>query len=226
MAPRVRRHRRLLVILGAVVGVVILAVGGFLLAGTRRPAWYHPAPPDRARLHEDKAALAGLQEQISAALNAGREARFVLDEAQVNRWLAARAEIWPQLALDLGPLEQPQIRLRDGRLEVAASGRAGGMRVVGVLGCSVAVAEDTLVIRLDPLKVGALTAPRDWVSDILARPATRRGVVIDRRAGTITLDNDWVWPNGKRRCRLRELEIGDGVATVGLEPLRTGRRPE
>jgi hypothetical protein len=222
MAGKVRRRRRLVLIASGVLGVFVLILVGLLLAGTRRPSWYHPLPLDSARLHDDKAALADLQDQISAALNAGREARFELHEDQVNRWLAARAELWPQLAVDLGPFAQPQIRLRDGRLTLAVSTRAGGVPVVAVLGGSVDVAEDTLAMHWDPPKLGAIPAPRGWLSAALARLKTSPRITLDDRAGTIRLDNDWIWPNGKRRCRLRELKIADGVATVVLEPLRTG----
>jgi hypothetical protein len=225
MTGKVRRHSRLLLVLGlGLAGGVVITIVGFLVAGTRRPQWYHPAPLDRSRLHADKAALANLEEQISAALNAGQEARFQVDEDQLNRWLSAGAEIWPQLAVDLGPFQQPRVLLRDGRIQVAARSRIGGVQVVAVLDCAVEVTEDTLVLHWKPPRLGAIPAPRRWVSDMLTRHAI--GTAVNTRVGTVTFDNDLVWPNGKRRFRLRELKIADGVATVVLEPLRTRPRPD
>jgi hypothetical protein len=203
---------------------VLAAVGGLVLALTSRPAWYQPPAIDRARLREDKAALVSLEDQISAALNAGGEIRFQLDEGQINRWLAAQAEIWPQVAVDLGPLQQPQVLLRDGCIRVAASTKRKGLQVVAALTCYVDVREDEVVIRYDTPRVGAVAVPRGWVSDLAARIPAGSGVKVDESRGSVALDNDWVWPNGKRRCRLRELQIADGVATVVLEPLRTGPR--
>jgi hypothetical protein len=213
---------RFLVALAGTVAIVVVL--GLALAGTYRPRWYHPAPVDRARLREDKAALVSLEEQISAALNAGQEVRFELREDQLNRWLAARGEIWPELAADLGPFQQPQVLLRDGRIQVAARTRKGGLTVVAALTCSVDVTDDTLLLRYDAPRLGAIPAPRGWASGVLARLPAGSGVAVDQDAGAVAVDNDWVWPNGKRRCRLRELHIADGVATVVLEPLRAGPR--
>ena len=205
-------------------GAAVVGLLGLALAGTYRPHWYAPAPVDRARLREDKAALVRLEQQISAALNAGQAVRFELHENQVNRWLTARGEIWPELAADLGPFQQPQVLLRDGRIQLAASTRMGGVEVVAALTCSIDLPDDRLVLRYDAPRLGAIPAPRGWVTDVLARLSAGSGVAVDRGAGAVAADNDWVWPNGKRRCRLRELHIADGVANVVLEPLRSGPR--
>jgi hypothetical protein len=210
--------------LPAIIGgaAIVLAGLGLVLAVTHRPRWYHPAPVDHTRLREDKAALVGLEEQISAALNAGRAAHFQLSEDQINRWLAARAEIWPELAASLGPFEQPQVLLRDGRVQVAAHAMRRGLPVVAAVTCSVDVGEETLALRYDAPRLGAVPAPRRWLSGLLARLPAESISQTDEGAGTVTLHNDWVWPNGKRRCRVRELSVADGVATVVLEPLRSG----
>ncbi len=212
------------VLVAASVVVVLLATLGLLLAGTHRPAWYRPAAVDAARLREDKAALVSLEEEISAALNAGREVHLQLSEDELNRWLAARAEIWPEFTGGLGPFEQPQVLLRGGQIQIAATVRAGGLPVVAALTCSVAVTEDRVTIRCDAPRAGAIPAPRSWVFDLLARLPAGDRVAVDEPHGTIAVENDWTWPNGKRRCRLRELQIADRVADIVLEPLRTGRR--
>lgn len=201
--------------------VAILGVG---LAVTHRPAWYRPVPADPARLHADKAALVALEDEISAALNAGQPVRIQLREEQVNRWLAARTEMWPGLASDLGGVEDPWVSLADGVLRGAATIRRGTVEGVVALTGRVEVTEDTVVVRWDAAQLGAIPIPQKWVSYALARiPASVRAAVQQDNAGVVTLRNEWVWPNGKRHFRLRDSQVSNGVVDIVLEPLPRGQ---
>jgi hypothetical protein len=203
---------------GLLVGLV-----GSWLAVTRRPDWYHPVTIDRARLHADKVALAGLQDEISAALNEGREARFRVAEEQINRWLAERAEMFPGAVVDLGPLEDPQVSLAAGELRIAAT--ATRLRTVLAFVCHVEVQDERVVVLYGGARLGVVPLPATWISGQLRElPVNHRDAIQSDAPGTVALENDWVWPNGKRRCRLRELRLLDGAAEVVVEPLALGRR--
>jgi len=204
------------------LGLALLGVAGLIGAGaaaTYRPQWYTPPTVNYAQVRHDKAALLTLQDRISAALNAGHELAFELNEAQLNRWLAARGEMWPELE-ELPPgITLPYVRLLDGaaRCGVTVSGRAGQAVLSATVG--VRVTEDEIVLEGRELAVGALPAPVSWLlkrwrmdgQDPLAMQN-------DASTGELRLRNRWVWPNGKRPCRLRELRIHDGGAEVVIAP--------
>lgn len=228
---RVRRGRwRILAGAGgaAVVGLLLAGV----LAAAWRPGWYRPAAVDHELLRADKAALFALQDQISAALNAGRPARFELRAEQVNRWLAARAELWPEVGLDLGPLCDPLVRLGPGAVQAAATAGGGGLRAVLSLTWRVQVTPDAIVVEAAAARLGALPIPAGWAAG-LWRDLPLEGVAGGPLAGTarvtalgrsaVRIDNAWVWPNGRRRCRLAELRFSADVVTVQIDPLPAGR---
>jgi hypothetical protein len=85
--------------------IVLVAVG----LATCRPEWYAPAAIDRVQLKSDKADFANLLDRIGAALNAGEAIEFEITEHQLNRWLAARGEIWPALRFEVQGLRGIQI---------------------------------------------------------------------------------------------------------------------
>ena len=204
---------------------LLIVVAGLLVALTRRPSWYHPAPVDRERLHADKAALVSLEDEVSAALNSGQEIRFRLDEEQINRWLAARAEMWPEAALELGSLQNPQVSLAEGEIRIGATAARGSLRTVVALICHVDVGNEHVSVQYGGPHVGVIPVPGGWISDVLSGlTASSHGAIQADSPGTVTLENDWVWPNGKRRCRLRELHVSAGEVEVVLQPLSTGRR--
>lgn len=205
----------------ALVASAGLTLTSAWLAVTRQPDWYHPRPVDRATLRADKMAFAGLLDNISTALNGGHEIRFRLDEEQVNRWLAARAELLPETIMDLGTLEDPQVSLADGEIRVAATTSAGHVRAVLALACRVEPQEERVTVRYTGPRLGLVPLPASWLPDPVNALATDGQSAIRTRApGVVTLNNDWLWPNGKRRCRLRELHVVDGAAEVVVEPIR------
>lgn len=204
--------------------VLLLAAVALTWTATRRPAWYQPAAVDPGRLHDDKGALAALMDEIGAALNGGRNLTFELREDQVNRWIAARAEMWPGAPAALGPLSDPQVLFLGDRIRIAATIAHGGVRTVVSLTGRIKVTPDSLFVECESARLGALPVPREWVAKWAAQmPLVAKHLAI-RPGGdrTVSLANEWVWPNGKRRCRLGELQVLNGVARVVLEPLRGG----
>jgi hypothetical protein len=199
--------------------IVPATAAGLGLAVTYRPAWYRPTSVDHSRLRTDKAALADLQEQISAALNSGREVRFQLHEDQLNRWLAARAEIWPDALTELDRWRHPQVSMADGYVRLGATARCGSFESVVALTCRVELSDNEVVLRFDGPRLGALPIPQGWVSNPFGgSPASSHSVIRAGGPGALIIANGWTWPNGRRRCRLRSLAIAAGVADVVIEP--------
>jgi hypothetical protein len=215
-APR-RRWRRGL----SITGVISFILGGaLLLALTCRPAWYQPAAIDRAQLPADRAALADLIEDIGVALNAGESCTFTLTADQINRWITARDEIWPDTRVALEPLRDPQVALRPGKVILAATAARAGLRGVVSIVLGAEVAGDEIRVRVRGTRLGRCPLPRKPLERLI-HSVTRLDVV--RAAAdepyTLIVDNRGVWPNGRRRYRVAELDLQEGQVTVRLEPL-------
>ncbi len=199
------------IVAGAVT--LLLGGGGLLVGLVWRPAWYRPAAVDYGRLREDKAALVALEEEISAALNAGRSIRVEIRAEQLNRWLAARHEIWPNLIAELADLEDPVAEIGAGTVRLGVLWKRGHWRAVLSVQAEVLETRDELAVRCDAPRVGAVPIPRDWVAGI--PPAM--GATWDT-SGVLRIPNCWIWPNGRRACRLTALECRPGVVMVELGP--------
>jgi hypothetical protein len=215
--PRRRWLRLTLVLLPVTIVGLLLALGGTL---TCRPSWYQPVSIDYGRLEDDKRAQLGLENRISAALNDRRPVEVELDEAQVNRWIAARHELWPTEAPSLEPFERPQIVfLSDNRVRVAALAKRAGVRVVLSATFRIDLQSDGIVVKCDAVHTGALPTPRRLIEKAAGTLADR--LRLDRAtvsAGIMTLPNEGTWPNGKRRFRITDLSIEDGRAHLKLAP--------
>jgi hypothetical protein len=217
------RWRRVLLAVAAGLIAAPIAAGCAL---TCRPAWYQPASIDYTRLKVDKQDLVNLLDRIGAALNRGEPIELELSEEQVNRWITARAEIWPDSEPKaLEALRHPQIILADGnRLRAGATVRWAGLEPVVSCTCRFVLNEEWLTIRCDSLSVGMLPVPRGWLAERAGKLAdsldSSECTVIN---GGFAFPNEWVWPNGKRRFRIQRMEISTGYATLRLEPTGPGR---
>lgn len=216
--PRSRTLRRIGWLFFAAL-CITLAIA--VVASLKRPAWYRPASIDYAHLEEDKRALVGLYDRISADLNAGRPCRFTIDEAQLNRWIAANAEFWPHLASRFALVDQPVIRFpRTAEAEVAATFSQGQWRSVGCATIRITV-PGRLHGQVSGLQVGALPLPARWLWPIVktkVQEHARHGVELEGEG--ITVFNEWVWENGKVPFRVSEIQITPGQATLVFTPLK------
>jgi hypothetical protein len=216
--PRRRWLRLALLVLPVAVAGLLLALGAAL---TCCPSWYEPPSIDYSRLQDDKRAQLRLENRISAALNDNRPVEFELDQAQVNRWIAARHELWPAEAPSFEPFERPQVVLLDGnRLRVGALLDHAGMQLVLSATLHLEAQPDGLVVNWDALRAGALPVPRRLIAGAARRLTDR--LELDSQAlfnQSITLPVEATWPNGKRRFRIADLSIRAGVMRVSLEPL-------
>jgi hypothetical protein len=205
------------------LALAIATAAALIVAGcslTCRPRWYQPAAIDYTRLDADKRDATNLGDHIGDGLNARRPVDIVLDEAQINRWIAARSELPPGISLDLGPLRNPFVDLANGdRVRIGALVERGGLKVVASVTAQIAVDADVLRIRIDGVNAGAAPAPLTLIEPLLHDALARSGKA-DRLAGerVIVIPNDFTWPNGKRRFRITAVHIDDNAARIRLEP--------
>ncbi len=220
-AARPRRRRRLRLILILLPLVLFAAVLYMGAAITCRPAWYQPLSIDYQRLEDDKRAQHRLENTISAALNDRRPVVIELDEAQVNRWIAARDELWPTEVPSIEPFSHPQVVLESrNRIRLAAQVEHAGTQVVLSAMFHVDLQPDAVVVTWDSVQAGTLPTPRVLLEKAARKVAGYADLPDQAVAdGRITLPNEWLWPNGKRPFRITGFTITSGKLRVQLEPL-------
>jgi hypothetical protein len=198
--------------------LVLLLYAGTAL--TCQPAWYQPRSIDYERLEEDKRAQHRLENTVSAALNDSQPVEFTLDQDQLNRWIAARDELWPAEVPSIEPFSRPQVALEEGnRVRLAALVEHSGMRVVLSVVFELELQDDALVVSWGSVRAGALPTPGKLLEEAARKLADRLDLPADAiRDGRITLPNEARWPNGKCPFRITGFTISDGELSVRLEP--------
>lgn len=215
-----QRGRRRVLLLGS-TALLLLAVGAAGAIGWR-PSWYAAEPIDRQRLEEDKRDLAELLSGISDALNAGRPADVSIDRAQLNRWLAARRELWPEGDQLPSWLSEPRVGFEQpDRVQVGGLLRLGVL--AAVLSVEFSVRADSAYLYLNPTDaaVGSLPITAGWaLTEVIAHgDGQMQKATIDGRPALKVL-NEWVWPNGKVPFCVQNLRITPQRLSARLEPLR------
>lgn len=218
--PAVPRHRRWPRRVAIALSLLLIALLAVVAAAFWRPARYRPASIDFARLDDDQRALVNLLDHIGAELNAGRPVAFELSAEQINRWIAARGEIWPDASVPLDPLDRPVVWFtRGGWVGAAAEARWGGWRAIPSV--QAAIECDGSCVRLRPMRVAVGAAPVPWswlrpaVEPLLRGGGGRVRLTAD---GALEAPCDWVWPNGKRPMRIARIEVAGGRVRVELVP--------
>jgi hypothetical protein len=162
---------------GVCLALVGLGALGFL-AATSQPGWYQPAmvgPEDYPVIRNEIPTFGGA---IGSYLEQGQPFRIIVLDDQVNRWIAARAEIWPSLG-DVVPrnFADPVVSFQPGRIVLGI--RYNGSRISSVLSLAVNLEMDAargaIHVKVNDLRAGYLPVPRMLV-DRQVRKALDREV--------------------------------------------------
>jgi hypothetical protein len=155
---------------GITTGLAGLAALGFF-AATSRPSWYQPVtvrPEEYAILRNQ---VPNFCNDIGIYLKAGQPFRITLPQEEINRWLAARGEIWPGLR-DVLPsyIVDPVVSFQPGRIVLAARYDQSGLSSVLSLAVNLRLEAggDEIHVEVGSLRAGYLPVPRALV-DGLAR---------------------------------------------------------
>jgi hypothetical protein len=223
-------------IFGAALAVLIAAVAALWLLFQHIPTWYRPVLLGPEEVQQVKDDLVQTFDGISTAL-AGNSSRVEvrLTEAQLNRWLAAREEVWP-LAREWLPAElsHPVLVIEQDTIRLAATLRQGGIQAIAGIRFRVTGDREGIHLRLLDVSGGSLNVPQGWVREHLARldaggwPA---GQTVGGQHGDeplpalsdlfegATFTNTWVWQNPKRPFRINWLRAEPGALVAEFEPL-------
>jgi hypothetical protein len=187
-------------------------------------------PADRQAVRNN---LVAAEQAFTESLR-GPQAGFVyhIHQADVNRWLAMRKEIYP-LIDELAPpqLGDPFLIFDTDRIILAGRYAGGGVSVVISIELSATFAGGEIVLRLASMHCGALRVPvglADLGLDVkVDRPRDATWPGSPRIHGSLLtglhVGAEARWKNGGVRYRVRDFSAGPGRLDLTVESL--GRDP-
>lgn len=198
---------------------IATCLAGVWFGATCRPPWYQPRAIDYNFLPEDKREIARLSESIGQALHAGESVEIEIDEAQLNRWITARDELFPGQRVELGMASDPWVDFtEDGYVRLAVTVRQPVITSIVSLATRPVPRDDKLLLPITGARMGAIPAPPALLERLKPMlESSSDGATMSER-GVLTLLNDFTWPNGKVRCRVASVEIDDQKMKLRLEP--------
>ena len=222
-------------------GLLLILLAAAWLMFQRIPTWYRPvelAPEQLQQVRDDLVRTGdGFTERVA---NSGAPFEYRVTQDQINRWLAARAEIWPAAREWLPPeLSNPFVVIRPDGLRVAVTWRSQQVRTVLSALVGLQADEAGIHVRLKSLHCGSLPVPqaivqeelksiRLWKPGSRARGQAGPGVLPDPRDlfDGLIFPRVWLWPEPRRVCTIAGLKCEDGVLTVTVVPSvpQPGRR--
>ncbi|QOJ13565.1 MAG: hypothetical protein HRU75_02435 [Planctomycetia bacterium] len=223
-AQPVRGRWRLRHVLYALAALGVMTIGVLALIASWRPTTYQPPAIDRARLPDDQRDLVNLLDRIGAALNEGRAITFSLEEAQLNRWLAARDELFIDTKLDLPPeVQGPQIRISErGMFELAAQFDTGFFRPVVRLGIAASLEGDDVRVSPGSLYVGGLRLMWSGLPQGMIRTGGSTSANLRVIGNEVLVQNRFTWSNGRRDFSVTQLDFAASRVTITFTPIPRG----
>ena len=217
---RSRTVRRVLLF---VVAALICLMLAFLAAAEYRPAWYVPINLTDEQLKGVRINATRLVDEIGDRLALRESYELVLSAQQLNEWLAGIAGIWPEASRRIpSELIQPVVAVNDGGLKIAARLESKGWRAIVSTDCVINLSSDEkdLMVGIGSVRLGAVPVPR-WLLSRMFEPIRwgEKGESFADFHDGGRLKNEFVWPNGRRRFRIRELRFQSGRIHIQLEPL-------
>lgn len=192
-----RPHRWIYRIAGGVAGLLGLA-GILLIGATYKPSWYRPAVVTSEDCRAIRNELPSFGSAIGAYLAQGQPFRIELTEEHVNRWIAARDEIWPAARRMLpAEIQDPVISFQPGQVIVGARCLKDGMSSIVSLATTLGVANSggALMIRVEGFYAGLVPVPR-----MLVEPAARKALARAIRSN---------WRHLARYTQVGDLNVAD-----------------
>ncbi|HSW45516.1 MAG TPA: hypothetical protein VLM89_08090 [Phycisphaerae bacterium] len=216
--------------------LLLVAVAGWMLF-QRIPDWYHPAEahPDEAQSVRDD--FTGTYNNLSIALNeSSGPFEFRLRQEQVNAWLSARHEIWPEARHWLPrEVSGPQVIIEPGGIRLAAALRHSSLQAVISVRLKVSADDAGITVRLLGAAAGSLPIPKSQTRQFLTMldqggnwPAGRRadGQLGDRSLPAlgglfdgVVFSNRWIWHNGRQPFKITRITCRPGELVLTFHPL-------
>ncbi len=234
-------------ILAALAGVLVMACVLLWAALAHVPDWYRPPQVTDAEYNDVKKALMDTVVGFTDALPAGQPFQITLTDAQINRWIAVRTDVWPG-ADEWIPdyVREPVVVFEPGGAVFGARFTSNGWEAILSARLTCDVGDDTITIQLDRLACGSCPLPISVVARRLRPVLTAADGDVDimpdpmadavrffRQKGNaglqtegVTVENRLFWKPSERWFRIRSLSIEPGILRAEIEPLgsRQGQR--
>lgn len=220
--------------------VFLIAAGAVTLWLTVQhvPAWYRPAKLAAQDVPAVRGRVTEVADYVSDQMVKRRQFDITLTDTEVNEWLAAGPDIWPDWdAYWPQGVIDPAVRFDDGEVALGARINRGPWEGILSLRFHVTAAADgrRLAVRLAGLYGGSLPVPQTLLQDFLQPLLDSYAREMDRTdmqtlRGTqvrtvqdlfdgVTVSNRFVWPNGQRDFRIVNIACGAGRLILTCEPM-------
>jgi hypothetical protein len=208
--------------------VIVLAMASLLavclwLTVFRIPSYYKPPQVGPAEYQAVRDNLEAAYNDLNLAVQGSDEFDYVVEQDQLNRWIAARRQIWPGFQRYVPEkLDQPMVVFQDGRLVVSGLAPAAGFRSVLTLILSLRAEPDHLTVRLEGCRIGAVPVPRHALGRFLDRLESSstlpHGASPQELLEGLTIPNRFEWRSGGRLIRFEQIDLKAGRLVARIAP--------
>ncbi|MGB0714876.1 MAG: hypothetical protein ACPGXK_03305 [Phycisphaerae bacterium] len=233
-AVPVDRRRGIFVVVISVAAVLLIILPlGLWMAFQRKPHWYSPVSPEPAVVKHTSNEFLKWADRISDEMVRRRPFEIEISASEVTHFASAAPAMFPEEFSSWPPeITDPAVTFEGGLIKVGFHCDYEGWRVIAVFHIEMTLLDaDTLHVRLDGIRGGALPVPQGWVRDV-ADPLLKRWQQkvddlptwladlqsVDQLYEGMSIPNRFVWPNGKRRFRIDGISPQHGTLGVKIEP--------
>lgn len=204
-----------------------------------KPAWYKPAALDDAGLKRARRDAVNRADFVSDRMVQGAPFEVVLNEREVNEWLAALPQVWPAAHKAIPrEIHRPALHFGDGVARVGFHYEKNDWQAILSAAIRITITDnrEDVVVRLVDVHGGSLPLPDALLDQLLAalqdahvgdpdassstRAASALGrirSVADLEAG-IRFPNRFIWFNGRRPFAIESVTVARGELRLSICP--------
>ncbi len=218
----------------------LVALTALWVVFEHKPGWYRPAALEGDDLRLVTTRATKWADEVSDEMVHGQPFELVLVSGEVNEFLAALPELFPDEFLHWPEaLRLPAVGFDPDTIHVGLLCEMNGWRVIAALELTAEVLDKGRFVRIATTGVygGSLPLPRSLLGRIfdpsfaaLARSVSlksgdraerilRELASVDDLFEGVLIRNRFVWPNGKRAFRLETIRVEADRLVLGIVPL-------
>ncbi|MFQ5461700.1 MAG: hypothetical protein ACE5E5_03635 [Phycisphaerae bacterium] len=205
-----------------------------------KPSWYRPAALEGDDLRLVTSRATQWADEVSDQMVHGQPFELVLVSREVNEFLAALPELFPDEFLNWPQaLRLPAVGFEPDAIHIGLLCEMDGWRVIAALALTAKIIDDGRFVRIAATGVygGSLPLPRSLLGRVfdpsfaaLARSVSLKSgdraerilkelASVDDLFEGVLIRNRFVWPNGKRAFRLETIRMETDRLVLGIAPL-------